>query len=89
MKRPMPLRPVPLPSPLVEAFRRMPQLAHNPDPETPFDIMRSQSAAWLVATAAACPEFRQALHDAAHDAGLIVYDRDNRTWGGGHRERTA
>lgn len=71
-----------LPHGLAGACRRMPELRHNPRPDLPFDISRSETANWLVGTAVADPAFRQALFDAAYHDGLIVYDKERRTWRG-------
>lgn len=71
-----------LPKGLIEAFGRMPELRHNPRPDLPFDIGRSESANWLVGTAVADPAFRHAIHDVAYRAGLIAYDRERHVWKG-------
>ena len=70
------------PKGLIKAFSRMPELRHNPRPDLPFDICRSEVVNWLVGTAMAHPVFRRAVCDSAYRAGLIVYDRERKTWKG-------
>ena len=70
------------PKGLIDDFSRMPELRHNPRPDLPFDICRSEVVNWLVGTAMAHPVFRRAVFDSAYRAGLIVYDRERKTWKG-------
>ena len=70
------------PKRLVEAFSRMPELKHNPRPDLPFDISRSEVVKWLLETALEQPEFLMAFFDAAYHSGLIGYDRERKTWKG-------
>lgn len=71
-----------LPPGLADAFSRMPELCHNPFPDLPFEIGRSELVNWLVGTAMVDLAFRQALYDAAYRAHLIVFDREKHTWRG-------
>jgi len=64
----------------VDCARKMPPLRHTPSGQ-PFDIRRSEVAAWLVAR----PEILQYVFDAARNAGAISYDQETGTWRGADR----
>ena len=70
------------PKGLIKAFSRMPELRHNPRPDLPFDICRSEVVKWLLETALEQPEFLRAFFDAAYHSGLIGYDRERKMWKG-------
>ena len=57
--------------------KRMPRLRHSV-PGEPFDIDKSEVAAWLVSQ----PEIRQAVFDLAKESGKIIFDSETRTWVG-------
>ena len=57
---------------------KMPELAHYPNKELPYDVMKSDVAAWLIEQ----PEAREWLCAAARSYGAIVYDADANKWRG-------
>lgn len=66
----------------VDCAKKMPPLRHTPPGQPkPFDIRRSEVAAWLVAR----PEIMQYVFDAARSAGVISYDPKTGTWRGADR----
>lgn len=61
------------------AVASMPPLHHSsPDPEVPFDIMKSQVLEWLWQL----PDFRNSCWEHMRSFGFLVYDADSRTWAG-------
>ena len=61
------------------ALSRMPALHHSsPDPEAPFDIMKSAALDWALQQ----PDVRQFCWEQIRSLGFLVYDPESRTWAG-------